>query len=93
MKAKLIMLFAVMFLAVNIVSAYSVRYYNKDSKSYKMDVKVNGSTKTIEFKASTTSTASVSTSSDKIEIKTECGWVEVKNGSKIEIKNGCISIQ
>ena len=87
------MLFAVIFLAINIASAYSVRYYNKDSKSYKMDVKVNGSTKTIDFKSSTTSTASVSTSSDKIEIKTNCGWIEVKNGSKISIKNGCITIE
>lgn len=90
MKAKLMMLFAAIFLVINVASAYSVRYYNKDSKSYKMDVRVNGSTKTIEFKAST---ASVSTSSDKIEIKTECGWIEVKNGSKIYIKNGCITIE
>ena len=92
MKTKLILMFTAMFLTVSVACAYSIRYYNKDSKSYEMEVKVNGSTKKIEFKGSTTSTASVQTTSDKVEIKTNCGWVEVKDKSKITIKDGCITI-
>lgn len=50
-------------------------------------------TQKIEFGASTTSSTSVQTSASKIEIKTECGWVKVKDGAKISIKNGCIKIE
>jgi hypothetical protein len=92
MKLKIVFLsLAFMFIA-NIASAYSIRYYNKDSKTHKMEVRTNGSTKTVEFKSSTTSTASIQTSADVVEIKTSCGWIKVKNGAKITIKDGCIKI-
>ncbi len=73
-------------------NAFSVRYYNKDSKTYKWDIKINGSTRTIEFRSSTTSTASASMSTDEIEIKTDCGWIKVKDDANITIKDGCIKI-
>lgn len=92
MKLKLIFLSVAFVLIANIASAYSIRYYNKDSKTHKMEVRTNGSTKTVEFKGSTTSTASIQTSADVVEIKTSCGWVKVKNGAKITIKDGCIKI-
>ncbi len=76
----------------NIVGAFTVKYYNKDSKNYKMEVKSNGSTQKIEFRSSTSGSTSVQTSADKVKIKTECGWVEVEDGDKITIKDGCITI-
>jgi hypothetical protein len=78
---------------VNIASAFTIKYYNNDSKSYKMEVRSNGSTQVIEFSSSTTSSASVQTSASEIEIKTDCGWIKVKNDAKITIKNGCIKIE
>lgn len=82
-----------MFLFItNIVSAFSVPYYNKDSKTYTFEVRINGSTREIEFKGSTSGTAHCPPSADKCEIKTACGWVEVKNGQKVIIKDGCLSI-
>jgi hypothetical protein len=87
------MILSVAFLLVaNIASAYTIKYYNNDSKSYKMEVRSNGSTQTVEFSSSTTSSASIQTSASEVEIKTECGWVKVKDGAKITIKDGCIKI-
>lgn len=78
---------------VNIASAFTIRYYNKDSKKHTMEVRSNGSTQKIEFSSSTTSSASVQTSASEVEIKTECGWVKVKDGAKVTIQNGCIKIE
>ena len=80
-------------LVANIASAFTIRYYNNDSKSYTMEVRSNGSTQKIEFSGSTTSSASVQTSASEVEIKTECGWVKVKDGAKVSIKNGCIKVE
>lgn len=80
------------FLVANVASAFSIRYYNKDSKDHKMEVRTNGSTKSIEFRSSTTGSSSVQTSADTIEVKTSCGWVTVEDGDKITIKDGCITI-
>lgn len=76
----------------NVASAFTIRYYNKDSQKHTMEVRSNGSTQKIEFSSSTTSSASVQTSASEVEIKTSCGWVKVKDGAKITIKDGCITI-
>lgn len=93
MKAKTLALSLLFLFVTSIVSAFSVPYYNKDSKTYTFEVKINGSTREITFNASTSGTASCPPSADKCEIKTSCGWVEVKNGQKISIKIGCITIE
>jgi hypothetical protein len=93
MKLKSIAVVLLFLMITNIANAFSVRYYNKDSKTYKWEVKINGNIRTIEFRSSTTGTASVSLNGDKIEIKTECGWVEVQDGDKVIIKDGCITIE
>lgn len=80
-------------LVANIASAFTIRYYNNDSKKHTMEVRSNGTTQKIEFSASTTSSASVQTSASEVEIKTECGWVKVKDGAKVSIKNGCIKVE
>lgn len=92
MKLKMSFLtFGFLFLA-NIASAYTIKYYNKDSKKYTMEVRSNGSTQKVEFNGSTSGSTSIQTSASEVEIKTECGWVKVKDGAKITIKNGCITI-
>ncbi|WP_343605006.1 hypothetical protein [Fluviicola sp.] len=93
MKLKQIFLSVAFLLIVQVASAFTVRYYNQDSKSYSMEVRSNGTTQKIEFNGSTTSSTSVQTSASEVEIKTECGWVKVKDGAKISIKNGCIKIE
>lgn len=93
MKLKQILLSVAFLLIVQVASAFTVRYYNQDSKSYSMEVRSNGTTQKIEFGGSTTSSTSVQTSASEVEIKTECGWVKVKDGAKISIKNGCIKIE
>lgn len=96
MKLKIFFLSVAFLLIANVASAFTIKYYNKDSKKYTMEVRSNGSTQKIEFSSSTTSSttssASVQTSACEVEIKTECGWVKVKDGAKITIKDGCIKI-
>jgi phosphoribosylformylglycinamidine (FGAM) synthase-like amidotransferase family enzyme len=93
MKLKTIILSAAFLLVANLASAFTIRYYNNDSKNHTMEVRSNGSTQKIEFTSSTTGSTSVQTSASEIEIRTECGWVKVKDGAKISIKNGCIKIE
>lgn len=93
MNLKKLMLSATFLLIANFASAFTVRYYNNDSQKYSMEVRSNGSTQKIEFSASTTSSTSVQTSASEVEIKTACGWIKVKDGAKISIKNGCITIE
>jgi hypothetical protein len=84
---------AAFLLITTISSAFTISYYNKDSKKYTMEVKSNGSTQTVEFNSSTSGSTSIQTSASEVEIKTSCGWVKVKNGAKITIKDGCIKIE
>jgi hypothetical protein len=93
MKLKIIYLSTLMLLLVNVAEAFTIKYYNKDSKKYKMEVKSNGSTQVIEFSSSTSSSATVQTSASVVEIKTACGWVKVEKDAKIIIKDGCIKIE
>ncbi len=79
-------------LVASIASAFTIDYYNKDSKKHVMEVRSNGSTQKVEFSASTTGATSIQTSASEVEIKTDCGWVKVKNGAKVTIKDGCIKI-
>lgn len=77
----------------NVAGAFTIKYYNKDSKNYTMEVKSNGSTQKVEFRSSTSGAASIQTSAKEVEIKTSCGWVKVKDGDKVIIKDGCITIE
>ena len=80
-------------LIASFASAFTIDYYNKDSKKHVFEVKSNGSTQKVEFSASTTGATSIQTSADVVEIKTDCGWVKVKNGAKVTIKDGCIKVE
>ncbi len=93
MKLKTIFLSAAFLLVAGIANAFTIRYSNNDSQNYTMEVRSNGSTQKIDFSSSTTGSSSVQTSASEVEIKTSCGWVKVKDGAKISIKNGCIKIE
>ncbi len=93
MNLKMIFMSLAFLFVANVASAFTIRYYNKDSEKYTMEVRSNGSTQKIEFSGSTTGSTSVQTSAGEVEIKTECGWVKVKDGAKITIKDGCITIE
>lgn len=93
MKLNSLFLSAAFLLVANIASAFTIKYYNKDSKKYTMEVKSNGSTQKVEFNNSTSGSASIQTSASEVEIKTSCGWIKVKNDAKIIIKDGCITVE
>lgn len=93
MKLKMAFMTAAFLLLANVASAFTISYYNKDSKNHTMEVRSNGSTQKIEFNSSTSGATSVQTSASEIEIKTACGWVKVKNGAKVVIKDGCITVE
>ncbi len=89
---KILLSAAFTVFALNAFSAITIQYYNKDSKNHKMDVKIDGSVKQVEFDASKTSSVTIQGGAKTCVIATSCGKVEVKDGAKIEIKDGCIKI-
>lgn len=94
MKKKLgLVLIALVFLQVSAFAGVTLRYYNKDSQSYEFNVKISGSSKTVYFGGSKTSTVTIQGGSSKCIIKTSNGDVEVEDGDNIEIKNGKITVK
>ena len=93
MKLSTLVLSMAFLLVSTIASAFTIDYYNKDSKNHVMEVRSNGSTQKVEFTSSTTGATSIQTSASEVEINTSCGWVKVKNGAKVVIKDGCITVQ
>lgn len=90
MKKITITAMLVLMFGINAFASVYIKYYNKDSTTHKMSVKMNGSTKTVEFNKSTTGATTIQGSGDTAVISTKCGDVTVKTNSKIEIKDGCI---
>ncbi|WP_062059792.1 hypothetical protein [Aquimarina longa] len=88
-------LFVILFILSGFIAQANVyiRYYNKDSKNHTFEVKIAGSSKTVDFDSSRTSSVTIQGGSEKAEIKTDCGWITITNNSKIEIKDGCITIK
>lgn len=74
-------------------AAVTLRYYNKDSKSYTFKVKISGSSTTVTFDASKTSSVTIQGGSEEAIISCACGDVKVKQGDNVEIKDGCITVK
>lgn len=89
---KLILLSAIVLCASRAFCAVTIQYYNRDSKSYTMKVKMDGSEKQVTFDGSKTAAVTIQGGARTCVIETSCGKVEVKDGAKIEIKDGCIKI-
>ena len=81
------------FIATFANAGVYLKYSNKDSKNYTFKVKVSGSSSKAEFKSSTTGAYTIKGGSGKAVISCECGEVEVEDGDKITIKNGCITVE
>jgi hypothetical protein len=91
---KFLLTIAAFFLAVSLISAnVTIRYSNKDSKTHKMNVKIAGSSKTVEFGSSRTATVTIQGGSSECVIETSCGKITVKDGATIEIVDGCIQVK
>ncbi len=84
---------ALVFISSFLHASVTIRYYNKDSQSHNMDVKISGSSKTVEFGSSRTTSVTIQGGSDVCVISTSCGDITVKDGDSIEIKNGCITVK
>jgi len=89
---KKIILFAALVATFggNALASVYIKYYNKDSQKHVFNVKMDGSTKSVEFSGSTTSATTIQGSGTKAVVQTKCGDVEISDNSKIEIKDGCI---
>ena len=92
MKKIAITTLLVLTFGINAFASVYIKYYNKDSKTHKMSVRIGGSTRSVEFRASTTGATTIQGGGNSAVIQTKCGKVTVKTNSKIEIKNGCIKI-
>lgn len=92
MKKIVITTIFVLTFGLNALASVYIKYSNKDSETHKMSVRMNGSTKTVEFRGSTTGAATIQGSGTSAVIETKCGAVEINDNAKIEIKDGCIKI-
>lgn len=91
---KIFLTIAALILTVSFMAAsVTIRYYNKDSKTHTMRVKIAGSSKTVEFGSSRTATVTIQGGSSECVIETSCGSITVKDGATIEIVDGCIKIK
>ncbi|AKG20064.1 hypothetical protein [Calothrix sp. 336/3] len=79
-------------LATPTLASVYIQYYNKDSQKYVMKAQMDGSTKEVTFDSSRTAAATIQGSGKVAIIETPCGKVEIKDNSKIEIKDGCIKV-
>lgn len=93
MKKGLLLLGALFFLASSVNAGIYIKYYNKDSKTHEFEVKTCGSKKSVEFGSSRTSSVTIQSGCDEAIIYTSCGEVKVKDGDKVTIKDGCITIE
>jgi hypothetical protein len=79
------------FSSPSFASVY-IKYYNKDSQKHVMKVQMDGLSKEVTFNGSTTGASTIQGSGKAAVIETSCGKVEIKDDSKIEIKDGCIKV-
>jgi hypothetical protein len=95
MKKVITMVAAIAFICAAMPSfaGVSLRYHNGDSSDYKFDVKISGSSTTVEFGHSRTATVTIQGGGTTAEITTPSGKVTVKNGDNVEIKNGKLTVK
>ncbi|MGI0494672.1 hypothetical protein ACN4EG_23040 [Alkalinema pantanalense CENA528] len=80
-------------LAMPAFATVYIKYSNQDSQKHVMKVRMDGSNKEVTFEARTTGATTIQGSGRAATIETACGSIEIKDDSKIEIKDGCIKIQ
>lgn len=92
MKKIIPLLIICVCVSTQLLAAVTISYYNKDSKTYKWKVTMDGNSKEVIFDGSKTSAVTVQGTGKVCVIETACGKVEISDGMKIEIKDGCIKI-
>ena len=81
----------VLVLATSTAFAGSIRVYNNDSKTHKVELKCSGSSKSFEIRGSTTATYTFHSSSKECDIvggTVKWPTKKMKDGTKWKIKNG-----
>ena len=91
-KRIFFLIVSLLFVASAVYAGATLRYYNKDSRTHTFDAKSCGSSKKVTFGSSRTASVTIQGCSTAT-IFTSCGKVEVKDGDRIEIKNGCITVK
>jgi hypothetical protein len=91
-RTKIFLMSILLLAATNMFGAITIRYYNKDAKELIIKFTLDGNKKEVKFDASKTSSVTIQSSSTKCYLETTCGRLEIKDGDKIEIKDGCIKI-
>jgi hypothetical protein len=79
--------------SVSVFASVTLHYYNKDSVDHKYDAKMMGSTYIVKFDHSCTSDVTIQGGGETAEIITPSGVVKVKNGDKVEIKDGKVTVK
>ena len=87
MKKFIGIIMAVMFVSSVASAAVTVQYYNRDSKDYEWKAVCSGSSYTVQFGGSRTSSTTIQGSSPCV-VTTGSGDVTLKGGENIEIKDG-----
>ena len=95
MKKFITMIAAIAFIGIAVPSfaGVSLRYHNADSADYKFDVKISGSSTTVEFDHSRTASVTIQGGGSTAEISTPSGKVTVKDGDTVEIKGGKVEVK
>ena len=89
---KLILSAALLAFTCNAFCSVYIKYENKDSKSYTFKVRIGGMDKEVTFD-NATSAVTIQGGDDKCVIETNCGKQEIKNDSKVIIKDGCLKVE
>lgn len=87
-KMKKVFLFlSAAMLTISAFAGTTLRYYNEDSKDYKLQVVTCGNHTEVTFDHSKTTSVTIQGCSDAV-ISTPSGDLKVKDGDKVHIKNG-----
>jgi hypothetical protein len=92
MKKVVGFVLAILLVSSVALAAVTVRYYNRDSKSYTWGATCAGSKYTVKFEGSTTASVTIQGSSP-CTVHTGAGDVTLKGGENIEIKDGKILVK
>jgi len=88
---KILTLSIFLLAAASTFAGTYLKYYNSDSKDYVFKVVTCGNHTEVKFDHSTTSSVTIQGCSDAV-ITTPNGDIKVKDGDKLEIKDGVVKI-
>lgn len=90
---KVIFGLALVFVALTLSSAVTVKYDNKDRKVYTFKVKIEGRTTEVKFDAKSNGKVTIQGNKKECIIFSKCGETKVKSGDELIIKDGCVKVK